>query len=248
MKNPKIPFLLVKWGPCCPTLSKPLPFPTFSEDLLNSCRLTHFPQPRANVSWQGMRNRCFSQRFYMIHTTSGDDFFLSSWFFIDRCAKSLLFPTIFKVLLNSCHFRGWFLFCQAETHEFLLFCKVSGGGFFFDKYLYIAHISPAHGMLYAWKSSSSWKSEISRRGVLIKYSSRNFNRSGGAMCHPENRWGPEIQDMTEEQLSVMRGPDRDNRNGNVPRLDIVEGEVRVNYERAGGLYSAATPDDPTARK
>lgn len=94
----------------------------------------------------------------------------------------------------------------------------------------------------------AWKSEISRRGVLIKYSSRNFNRSGGAMCHPENRWGPEIQDMTEEQLSVMRGPDRDNRNGNVPRLDIVEGEVRVNYERAGGLYSAATPDDPTARK
>ncbi len=83
----------------------------------------------------------------------------------------------------------------------------------------------------------AWHSEISRRSILIKYSSRNFNRSGGDMCQAENRWGPEIEGMTDEQLAVMRGPDRDNRRGNVPRLDIVDGEARVNYERTGGLYS-----------
>ena len=35
----------------------------------------------------------------------------------------------------------------------------------------------------------AWKSEISRRGILHKYSSRNFNRSGGELAHPEKRWG-----------------------------------------------------------
>lgn len=93
----------------------------------------------------------------------------------------------------------------------------------------------------------AWQSDVGRRGILIKYSSRNFNRSGGDMCHPENRWGPEIEGMTDEQLSIMRGPDRDNRRGNVPRLDILDGEVRVNYDRAGGLYSTATPDGPVAK-
>jgi len=90
----------------------------------------------------------------------------------------------------------------------------------------------------------AWHSEIARRGILIKYSSRNFNRSGGEMCHPENRWGDVVEGMSDEQLAVMRGPDRDNHNGNVPRLEIVDGDVVVNYERSGGLYSAATPDGP----
>jgi ectoine hydroxylase-related dioxygenase (phytanoyl-CoA dioxygenase family) len=94
----------------------------------------------------------------------------------------------------------------------------------------------------------AWHSELSRRGILIKYSSRNFNRSGGEMCDPENRWGDVVEGMSDEQMSVMRGPDRDNHSGNVPRLEIADGEVAVNYERSGGLYSAATPDGPVAKK
>jgi hypothetical protein len=42
----------------------------------------------------------------------------------------------------------------------------------------------------------------------------------------------------------MRGPDRDNHQGNVPRLVVQEGRVRVDYERTGGLYSPATPEGP----
>lgn len=93
----------------------------------------------------------------------------------------------------------------------------------------------------------AWHSALSRRGILIKYSSRNFNRSGGAMCDPENRWGDVVEGMTDAQMAVMRGPDRDNHNGNVPRLEIHDGDVVVNYERSGGLYSAATPDGPVAK-
>jgi ectoine hydroxylase-related dioxygenase (phytanoyl-CoA dioxygenase family) len=90
----------------------------------------------------------------------------------------------------------------------------------------------------------AWHSELARRGILIKYSSRNFNRSGGNMCHPENRWGDVVEGMTDAQLAVMRGPDRDNHNGNVPRLEIAGSEVRVNYQKSGGLYSEATPQKP----
>ena len=94
----------------------------------------------------------------------------------------------------------------------------------------------------------AWHSELSRRGILIKYSSRNFNRSGGAMCDPESRWGDVVEGMSDAQLAVMRGPDRDNHSGNVPRLEIQDGDVHVNYERSGGLYSTATPDGPVAKK
>jgi ectoine hydroxylase-related dioxygenase (phytanoyl-CoA dioxygenase family) len=90
----------------------------------------------------------------------------------------------------------------------------------------------------------AWHSELARRGILVKYSSRNFNRSGGDMCHPENRWGDVVDGMSDAQLSVMRGPDRDNHNGNVPRLEIEDGDVTANYERSGGLYSQATPQKP----
>ena len=93
----------------------------------------------------------------------------------------------------------------------------------------------------------AWHTELSRRGVLIKYSSRNFNRLGGDMCDPHNRWGNVVEGMSDEQMAVMRGPDRDNHNGNVPRLEIENGGVRVSYERSGGLYSAATPNAPVAK-
>ncbi len=92
-----------------------------------------------------------------------------------------------------------------------------------------------------------WKGELSRRGVLIKYSSRSFNRSGGELVQPENRWGSVVEGMSDAQLSVMRGPDRDNFERNVPRLDVDEGEVTVSYERGGGLYSKETPAGPSAK-
>jgi hypothetical protein len=48
--------------------------------------------------------------------------------------------------------------------------------------------------------------------------------------------------MTEEQLAVMRGPDRDVHGANVPRLIVEDGAVRVSFERReGALYSKETP-------
>ena len=94
----------------------------------------------------------------------------------------------------------------------------------------------------------AWQSDLARRSVLIKYSSRSFNRSGGALTHPEARWGDVVKGMTDAQLAVMRGPDRDNHGGNVPRLELDDaGAVAVCYERSGGLYSAATPDRPLVK-
>ena len=94
----------------------------------------------------------------------------------------------------------------------------------------------------------AWHSEVARRSILIKYSSRNFNRSGGDFAHPEARWGDVVEGMSDAQLSVMRGPDRDNHSGNVPRLEVADdGDVQVSYERSGGLYSGATPDKPLAK-
>ena len=94
----------------------------------------------------------------------------------------------------------------------------------------------------------AWKSEVPRRGILIKYSSKNFNRSGGEMVHPENRWGAEVEGMSDAQLAVMRGPDRDVFQNNVPRLDVVDGAVAVSYERNGSLYSKEAPTGPVARE
>ena len=92
----------------------------------------------------------------------------------------------------------------------------------------------------------AWRSEVPRRGILVKYSSRNFNRSGGEMVHPSARWGDLVEGMTDAQLAVMRGPDRDNQNGNVPRLVVEDGRVGVDYERKGGLYNTETPKGPLA--
>ena len=93
----------------------------------------------------------------------------------------------------------------------------------------------------------AWKSEISRRGILVKYSSRNFNRSGGEMVHPENRWGDLVEGMSDAQLVVMRGPDRDVFYHNVPRLEVDGGQVAVSYERGAALYSKAAPQGPVKK-
>ncbi len=95
--------------------------------------------------------------------------------------------------------------------------------------------------------ATAWKNPIPRRGILIKYSSRNFHRSGGEMVHPENRWGDLVDGMTDAQLAVMRGSDRDARQHNVPRLIVKDGAVTVSYERGSALYSDAAPIGPVAK-
>ncbi|MDA0709569.1 MAG: phytanoyl-CoA dioxygenase family protein [bacterium] len=92
-----------------------------------------------------------------------------------------------------------------------------------------------------------WLGDQARRGVLVKYSSRNFNRSGGDLAHPEARWGDLVVGMSDAQLAVMRGADRDVFDRNVPRLEVRKGEVSVSYERGGALYSKDTPTGPVAK-
>ena len=92
-----------------------------------------------------------------------------------------------------------------------------------------------------------WQGDLSRRGVLIKYSSRNFHRSGGDLTYPENRWGDLVDGMNDAQLAVMRGPDRDVFERNVPRLDVQNGKINVSYERGGALYSKEAPTGPVAK-
>ena len=67
------------------------------------------------------------------------------------------------------------------------------------------------------------------------------------MVHPENRWGDLADDMTDEQIAVMRGPDRDVGIQNVPRLEVADGEVTVSYERGTSLYSKEAPTGPVAK-
>ena len=100
--------------------------------------------------------------------------------------------------------------------------------------------SNAHG-------TYAWRGQLSRRGVLIKYASPYFHRGGGELVHPENRWGSIVQGMSDAQLAVMRGADRDVFANNVPRLDVTNGEITVLYERGRGLYSKDTPSGPVAR-
>ena len=93
----------------------------------------------------------------------------------------------------------------------------------------------------------AWKNPIPRRGILIKYTSRNFHRSGGEMVHPESRWGDLAAGMSDAQLAVMRGPDRDVGTSNVPRLQVKNGQVAVSYERGSALYSKEAPTGPLAK-
>ena len=94
----------------------------------------------------------------------------------------------------------------------------------------------------------AWKNPISRRGILIKYASRSFHRNGGEMVLPENRWGDLVNGMSDAQLAVMRGPDRDVGVNNVPRLLVENGKVDVSYDQGNTIYSQETPTGPTARK
>ena len=97
--------------------------------------------------------------------------------------------------------------------------------------------------------TTAWKNPVSRRAVLIKYSSRSFHRSGGEMVHPWNRWPAElIEGMSDAQLAVMRGPDRDARHHNVPRLEVTNGSVAVSYKRGSALYSGEAPKEPVVDK
>ena len=85
--------------------------------------------------------------------------------------------------------------------------------------------------------------------MLIKYASRSFIRGGGDLADPGNRWGEEtVAGMTDAMLSVMRGPDRDVRAGNVPRLTVADdGEVSAEYDRSDGALYNAAPAGPDAR-
>lgn len=83
----------------------------------------------------------------------------------------------------------------------------------------------------------AWKNPIPRRGVLIKYQSRNSNWGGGVV-DPKDRWGDMVEDMTEEQFSLMRGPERDARSRTIPRLGVDNGKVKVSYDPEGDSYAA----------
>ena len=83
----------------------------------------------------------------------------------------------------------------------------------------------------------AWKNPISRRGILIKYQSKNSNWGGGVI-DPQERWGDMVEDMTEAQFAVMRGPERDGRHRTVPRLVVQDGQVSVSYDPEGDSYSS----------
>ena len=83
----------------------------------------------------------------------------------------------------------------------------------------------------------AWKNPVPRRGVLIKYQSKNTNWGGGVI-DPQERWGDMVEDMTEEQFAVMRGPERDGRHRTVPRLVVEDGQVSVSYDPEGDGYSS----------
>ncbi|MCZ6675569.1 MAG: hypothetical protein O7C75_21785, partial [Verrucomicrobia bacterium] len=62
---------------------------------------------------------------------------------------------------------------------------------------------------------------------------------GGGVIDPQERWGDMVEDMTEEQFAVMRGPERDGRHRNIPRLEVRDGQVQVSYDPEGDRYSAS---------
>ena len=97
--------------------------------------------------------------------------------------------------------------------------------------------------------TTPWLNPIPRRTILNKYSSRSFNRSGGELVAPENRWGEEVvEGMSDAMLAIMRGPDRDVFNANVPRLVVQDdGVIEVSYERGNALYNDTIPAGPVAK-
>jgi hypothetical protein len=83
----------------------------------------------------------------------------------------------------------------------------------------------------------AWHNPVPRRGVLVKYQSKNSNWGGGVV-DPKDRWGDMVEDMTEEQFAVMRGPERDGRNRTIPRLEVDDGRVEVSYDPDGDSNAA----------
>ena len=72
-----------------------------------------FPSRGPVFCCQMCKTNAFSNGFAWFIQHPGVILFCQAGFFIDRCAESLLFPRIPKVLLNSCRFRRLF-FCQAD--------------------------------------------------------------------------------------------------------------------------------------
>ena len=60
-----------------------------------------------------------------------------------------------------------------------------------------------------------------------------------------------MEGMSDAMLAIMRGPDRDVFDANVPRLQVVSGcsggVVEVSYERGKALYSSEAPVGPVAK-
>ena len=54
--------------------------------------------------------------------------------------------------------------------------------------------------------------------------------------------------MSDAMLAIMRGPDRDVFNANVPRLVVQDdGVIEVSYERGNALYNDTIPAGPVAK-
>jgi hypothetical protein len=94
--------------------------------------------------------------------------------------------------------------------------------------------------------ATAWRNPLPRRGVLMKYSGRDVHRGGGDLVHPNARWGAKLtKGMDDAMLAVLRGPDRDAADLNVPRLEVAQsGAVAVSYEKGSTLYSDAAPTGP----
>ena len=82
----------------------------------------------------------------------------------------------------------------------------------------------------------AWTSDIDRRSIFFNHQTQNHSWSGGVI-EPEDRWGEEIvEGMTEEQFALMRGPTRDVRGRNTPRLLVENGKVEACYDGQGDPY------------
>ena len=84
-------------------------------------------------------------------------FFCQAGLFIDRCAKSMLFARIPKVLQNLCPFRGCFFLSSGFLLHFPMNLQGFGSGFFLSSLLYIALPAPAQSMLYIVLITTGWK-------------------------------------------------------------------------------------------
>lgn len=96
------------------------------------------------------------------------------------------------------------------------------------------HIEPGDVLLFqdggCTHGSKAWKNDFMRRAVLIKYFPY-YSVWSDAVEDPEERWGSDIlEGMSEQQLSLMRGPSRDGGNRTIPRLVVENGKVEATME------------------